>query len=114
MGLNSVACGRKGNLLMVIQSHINNEIHGAEMIYFFNIFTNRISFQMACIGTGANHILMVGLNGVMRRNAGHNRFHAAGITGKIMIFHIARKNTAVCFSNGFKYIHRCTILQVPI
>ena len=64
---------------------------------------------MAGIGAGTDHILMVGLDGIMGGYTGHDSFHAAGIAGKIMVFHIACQNAAIRFRHGFENVHGSTV-----
>lgn len=88
-----------GDLLMIIQDYIHDEIGRAVRCRFFDVLAHRISIEMPCIRTGADHISVIRLDRGKRSAARHDGFHAAGITGKVVVLDIAEKDAAVGFGN---------------
>lgn len=88
-----------GDLLVIIQDYIYDEVGRTVRCRFFDILAHGISRKMPCIRTGADHISVIRLDRGKRSAARHDGFHAAGIAGKVVVLDIAEKDAAVGFGN---------------
>ena len=101
------------DLLVLVQHHVQDEVHTHHGRGFLDVLTHGIAFELARARGRLHHAAVVRLNCRARGNAGHDGLRAAGIACKIMIFNIAQADSAVGFRNRAHDIHRRAAAGLP-
>ena len=106
VGLGHIAGHGLDDLLLLIQDHVQDEVHAADVGGLFDVLTQGIGGDVAGAGQGVDHHGVVRLDGGPGGDAGHDGLGAAGIAGEVVIFDVAQADPAVGLGHLFHDVHR--------
>ena len=107
VGLLKLTCHSVNHIFMLVQNHVQKEIHAADTCRLFQVLPHRIPFKGSRLCHGVNHPAVVFPNGLHGGNARHDCLCSARITGKKMVFNIAQTYSQVSMRHLIRYVHRC-------
>ena len=93
---------RRGDFLLFVQHHIDEEINGEKLQDFLHIATDGIAVGPSDPGILQQHHLMIPLDGTAGANTGDDGFAATAVTGEIMVINVADTDTEIRFNHGTK------------
>ena len=104
--LDQIASHRAHDLLVLVQHHVDDEVHAADLRRLLQILPQRVRVQIARVGLLANHHAVVALDGLAGGHAGHDGLRAAGIACKVVILDVAQADAPVGLGHGAGDVHR--------